>query len=413
MSSLEIQLTKAKLDRLEKKYQQVNLVNIELSSLRSNAYLMIRNESFSGDVEGMCKPKVPWQGPKEFEIDPKEFSNFELIVTGSAAQGKIHVSQSSEEESDFSSLINVTVQILLGHESLQNRVSVISSFNSSSCHLKVTTPGNVSFPSCILVNVNITFPKNLKIFGNFYINVINNHIIDDNLKNITFNYVGWKSSQSIKVKSLKSREIAVQSLGNISGNYYIDRALLLKTDNAWIDATVKSLSNSTPRSIHLFTSNSAIQGSYPFAHLFEVRTSNGKIDLEVNGKSQSGGKIILTTSNGNIGGRYDVSSGWHASTSNGNINVELSLANSTADKLVRISGKTSNGRIKTFVSDLYNGRFRLQTSNGKTNIEGNDHAIDYKVNTTSYKIGYIGNKKNNELLLSSSNGKIDLKFLDN
>ncbi|CAI2162599.1 18346_t:CDS:2 [Funneliformis geosporum] len=37
MSNLEIQLTKAKLERLEKEYQQVNLVNLELSSIRPNA----------------------------------------------------------------------------------------------------------------------------------------------------------------------------------------------------------------------------------------------------------------------------------------------------------------------------------------------------------------------------------------
>ncbi|CAI2162598.1 18345_t:CDS:2 [Funneliformis geosporum] len=377
-----------------------------------NNYFMIRKEFFDSNVWSMCKPKVPWKGPKEFEIDPKEFSNFEMIITGNASQGNIYVSQSSSEQSNFSSLINVSVQILLSHESLQNRVSVISSYDSSNCRLQVMTPGNVSFPNCISVNVNITFPKSLKKFGNFFINVINHHINDDNLDNITFNYINWKSIQSIKAKSIKAREIAIQSLGNISGNFYIDKTLKFKTIDARIDAIVKSFTNSTPESICLLTSNSIIQGSYPFAHLFEGHTSNGKIYLNVTGKSQRGGKIILTTNNGNIGGRYDVSSEWHASTSNGNINVKLSLANTTVDKLIRISGKTSNGHINTLVSDLYKGRFRLQTSNGKTNIEGNDHAINYNANAKSFKMGYKGNNMKNDISLSSSNGKIDLKFLE-
>src|SRR4051812_11628252 len=130
----------------------------------------------------------------------------------------------------------------------------------------------------------------------------------------------------------------------ITGNYFIDKSLLLQTSNAPINVTTKSFSNSTPESICLLTTNSAIQGSFPSAHLFEAHTSNGRIDLDTTSASQKdrrqNAKITLTTNNGNIGGVYDVNSEWHASTSNGNINVKLNLVNLT--ELIRISGMTSN-----------------------------------------------------------------------
>lgn len=34
---------------------------------------------------GWHQPDIPWKGPKEFVIDPKEFNNLELIVSGRAA----------------------------------------------------------------------------------------------------------------------------------------------------------------------------------------------------------------------------------------------------------------------------------------------------------------------------------------
>ncbi|RIA87142.1 hypothetical protein C1645_777903 [Glomus cerebriforme] len=37
MSNIDIRLTKAKLEQLEKEYQRIDLVNVELSSLRTNA----------------------------------------------------------------------------------------------------------------------------------------------------------------------------------------------------------------------------------------------------------------------------------------------------------------------------------------------------------------------------------------
>src|SRR4051794_5600949 len=97
----------------------------------------------------------------------------------------------------------------------------------------------------------------------------------------------------------------------ITGNYFIAKSLLLQTSNAPINATTKSFSNSTPESICLLTSNSAIQGSFPSAYLFEAHTTNGRIDLDTTSASQNrrqNAKITLTTSNGNIGGIYDVNS---------------------------------------------------------------------------------------------------------
>ncbi|GBC09759.1 hypothetical protein RclHR1_00910009 [Rhizophagus clarus] len=349
------------------------------------------------------QPDILWKGLKEFAIDPKEFNNFEIIVSGQAAQGNLLVTRSSSTLS-----INVKAQILLNDETLQNKVEILPFYDSPNYILQVKTPDFCTSPNCVLTNINIIFPRNLKEFGNFFINVNNLNINNDDLKDITFDNVNWKLNPSINVKDLKSREISVKSRGKISGNYYIDDSLLLQTSNAQINAITKSFSDSTPKSIKLFTSNSTIRGSFPLALLFQAHTSNGGIDLKITQNKQDTGKIILDTNNGIISGVYDVNGEWHASTSNGNIDVKLNLVN--LFELVRISGRTSNGNIYTSISDSYIGRFHLQTSNGKTAIEGSYDYINYNDNTQSLKKGYKREYNNNELSLYSSNDRIYLKF---
>ncbi|GES75367.1 hypothetical protein GLOIN_2v1495586 [Rhizophagus clarus] len=367
------------------------------------------SRSFTGNAffsNGWHEPDIPWNGPKNFEVDTKEFKNLEIIVSGHAAQGDLFVTRSSN---DNATSIIVKVEILLSDETLQNKVEIFPFYDSSNYILQVKTPDFCASPNCISTNINITFPRNLKEFGNFFINVINLNINNDDLKDITFDNINWKLNPSINVKNLKSREISVKSSGQISGNYYIDDYLLLQTSNSQINATTKSFSDSTPKSIKLFTSNSAIRGSFPSAKLFQAHTSNGGIDLKITQNNQQNtSKIVLDTNNGIISGVYDVSSEWHASTSNGNINAKLNLVN--LYELVRISGMTSNGIIDTSISDSYKGRFHLQTSNGKTTIRGSYDNINYNVNTHSLKTGHKREYNNNELSLYSSNGKINLNF---
>jgi len=329
-------------------------------------------------------------------------------VSGQAAQGNLFITRSSENTSS----IYVKAQILLSNESLQNEVEIVTLFDASNYVLKVKTPEFCIFPSCILININITFPKNLNDFGSFFINVVNLSINNEDLKNITFDKINWNLYPSINVKNLKSRDISIRSHGSIVGNYHIDKSLLLQTSNAQINATTKSFSNSAPESIYLFTSNSDIQGSFPSAHLFEANTSNGKIGLNITSasqnKRQNADKITLATTNGSIGGVYDVDSEWHASTCNSSINVKLNLVNLT--ELIRISGVTSNGKIDALISDSYKGQCHLQTSNGKVKIGESRDYVNYDIDRMSLKTGYKGKYNDNELSLLNSNGKINLTF---
>lgn len=44
---------------------------------------------------GWHHPDIPWKGPKEFVIDPNEFNNLELIVSGSAVSRNISLKYST------------------------------------------------------------------------------------------------------------------------------------------------------------------------------------------------------------------------------------------------------------------------------------------------------------------------------
>jgi hypothetical protein len=42
----------------------------------------VSNEFSNGN--GWRQPDIPWKGSKEFDVDPNEFNNFEIIVSGRA-----------------------------------------------------------------------------------------------------------------------------------------------------------------------------------------------------------------------------------------------------------------------------------------------------------------------------------------
>jgi hypothetical protein len=92
---------------------------------------------------------------------------------------------------------------------LQNKVEVVASHDPSNYILKVKTPEFCIFPNCILININITFPKKLNNFGRFSIDVVNLNINNDDLKKITFDKIDWKSNPSINVKVINLHNLYI------------------------------------------------------------------------------------------------------------------------------------------------------------------------------------------------------------
>jgi DUF4097 and DUF4098 domain-containing protein YvlB len=163
--------------------------------------------------------------------------------------------------------------------------------------------------------------------------------------------------------------------------------------------------------LEMRSSNGNIVSSGPVGDV-TAETSNGWIDIK-----SSAGRLDLQTSNGNItanGGRGQV----NVETSNGGIDL-------TADNVV-VDARTSNGSIR-FTGSLASGRSQLRTSNSSIiatlpasasfsiDAETSNSKItsDFAATTTEASDtalrGTVGSSPETSLVLSTSNGSIDLR----
>ncbi|KAG9293712.1 hypothetical protein G9A89_019049 [Geosiphon pyriformis] len=366
------------------------------------------------------EPDIPWNGQKTFTFKPETYKNFELDIKGHSSHGRVLISQSTKVEN-----VTINTEILLSNPYLQDMVKVVAYDDpvSEKYILLINTPGYGIDCGCILVNVNITFPQSVKEFGDLIVDVFNTEITTDDMVGIVFEKVEWQaSSPLVEAQNLQAHRVNLYTTGPISGSYAISDSLAFHTTNAKIDTTVKQLlflntKQGPIKSISLETSNSPLSGVYPYSKSFEARSTNGAINVNIaegeedfEDKDETPSKIILDTSNGSIEGSYFVDGEWYASTSNGPIKVDIDVPEEIKESL-RITGQTSNGKITMDMSDAYQGRFHLATSNGNTKIkEGSD--IEYTIETPQIKSGYKGDlsKRTNELALFSSNGRVKLSF---
>ncbi|CAG8440256.1 7162_t:CDS:2 [Ambispora gerdemannii] len=342
------------------------------------------------------EPKFPWKGPTNFTFDPDILKNFQLEIKGYSLHGHVIISRSPKAKN-----VTIDTKILLNSPHFQDFVTVVTHEDrvTEKFSLLINSIGYGVRPACIFVQVEIKFPESLKYFGDLILDTFNTKIATEDMKGLIFEKVKWRAfdDSHIQADNLQARQISIYSNSKISGSYLVSDSLTFHTSNAEIDTI-----------------------------LFEAHTVNGKIFVEITEPDEevdsSGSntipKISLDTTNGNIEGSYYVNGEWQAATSSGNIEVEIYLPNDDdvsnyERKITRITGQTSNGHIIMDVSDEYQGRFHMATSNGKTEIKGG-HDIQYTIDTKQMKTGYKGDddtsQRNNELVLFSSNGKAILSF---
>ncbi|CAG8453968.1 12713_t:CDS:2 [Ambispora leptoticha] len=373
------------------------------------------------------KPKFPWKGSTNFTFDPDLFKNFQLDINGYLTDGHVIISRSSKAKN-----VTIDTKILLSSPHLQDFVNV-ATYEDLATEKFSLIINSLSYEgmrqACIFVQVEIKFPKSLKNFGDLSFNTLNTKIATEDMEGLIFEKVKWTILDSyIQTDNLQARQINIYSNRQISGSYSVSDSLTFQTSNAKIDTIVDQLLlsnkiNSPIKSIKLETTNSAIIGIYPYSESFEAHTTNGEIFLDIIepdgkvalSKNHEIPNISLDTTNGRIGGSYYVDGEWHATTSNENIevNIDLSKDDDASNDEKKITGQTTNGNIDMEVSDAYQGRFHLATTNGNTEIK-EGHDIHYTIDRRQLKTGYKGNddasNRNNELVLFNTNGMITLSF---
>lgn len=148
------------------------------------------------------------------------------------------------------------------------------------------------------------------------------------------------------------------------------------------------------KNITINSSNSAIRFEQAVnVDYVNIDTSNGAIYIE---KMTCNKRLNVKTSNGAIDCEGTFNGGATLKTSNGAIDIAGKYAEG-------VEAKTSNGRISASIEGRrkdYN--LNLDTSNGTMRIDGNKVGDDYRES----------NKSNYEIYLKSSNGSIDVDFID-
>ncbi|ORZ20070.1 hypothetical protein BCR41DRAFT_351215 [Lobosporangium transversale] len=212
--------------------------------------------------------------------------------------------------------------------------------------------------------------------------------------------------------------------------------------------------------VKLQTSNANISGVFEAGHV-DLSSSNGSISVELNMKDAIDGeqsKVLTQTSNASIDmhvtatetshglwmkiltrndrisvgaliGKADRASSINASTSNAKINFNvdasqtgqaLEIVNKTTnggivssvmapkDRPLKGIAESSNASISVNLTEEFEGKFRLETSNASTIVEGTHLVLEH--DKTYLKNGYRIKKGPSEFTALSSNGSAALRF---
>ncbi|KAG8887079.1 hypothetical protein FRB98_000606 [Tulasnella sp. 332] len=166
--------------------------------------------------------------------------------------------------------------------------------------------------------------------------------------------------------------------GDLAPNVSLDAAHLLSS-NAYVN--VKSIS---AKSFDACTSNSAIDGSFNVADKLHLKTSNGRIDVDVQATNDDWEKptfIHLKTSNAYItaiasllaseGAEHLRSkvSGLHLTADTSNARLDIDIPTAPPNSYLTYVGKTSNSRASLALPSPFEGRILGKTSLSQVNFQ--------------------------------------------
>ncbi|KAJ1955795.1 hypothetical protein EC988_001687 [Linderina pennispora] len=161
----------------------------------------------------------------------------------------------------------------------------------------------------------------------------------------------------------------------------------------------------TSEYIHAKTSNAVVRASHiSGTKELTIRTANGNIALE----SIDVDSLSAVTTNAGVRGHARISSDAMVHTSNGNIEVYLQGAG-PAPKTIEVS--SSNSHVKLTLSRI-RGAFDVKTSNARAQVEGSDDVLKFERNSSSRKMGVYGGAQGGNVTVTSSNGQASLIFDD-
>ncbi|KAI1314377.1 hypothetical protein EDD11_002242 [Mortierella claussenii] len=369
---------------------------------------------FASLVGLIHQPSIAIRVPNDdTTFNPKVFPSLTFIATGKV-QGKIRLIHGTE---DGSGLGMISSRIWVTKENDKEEVAVKTSLDDKT--LAVTLEGPTRFGSFnIYHETTIQIPSSFRHLEQLRIEAPNTSFSGEALDQLAWSSIHSELSNStIALQSLTADTISLRtSNSSISGQFSAGH-IELSTSNGSISAKLKVLEAQDGRQsvVTTKTSNASVQ-----LHVDAVSTKQG-LHMENTTKN---GKMII----GALLGPSEKSSCLNASTQNSKI--EFNLDASQTGQAVDVTNKTSNGSIVASImvppkqrfrglaqstngsvivnlTDDFEGRFELETSNSSAVVEGSH--LQFDTDKKNSKHGRRG-EGNSDVTVSTSNSSAKLCF---
>ncbi|KAF9182028.1 hypothetical protein BGZ51_005000 [Haplosporangium sp. Z 767] len=346
-------------------------------------------------------------------FNPKEYPNLVFVAQGKV-QGKIRLIHGTEDDSGLGM---ISSRIWVTKESDKDEVSIKTNFDSGTHTF--TLQGPTRFGSFnIYHETTISIPKSSGYMENLRVEAPNTSFSGDALDNLIWNSVKSDLSNStIALQSLHADIIDLHtSNSSISGTFsagHID----LHTSNGSISAKlrVQDARDGRQSAVTTKTSNSSINVHVDATPTtkglwMDNTTKNAKVIVgTLLGPSTQGSCINVTTANAKIEFNLDASQTGQPLE----VNTKTTNASIVSSIMVpplqpfRGQAQSSNSTVAVNLTEEFQGRFDLDTSNGSAVVEGSDLVFD--IDKKSTKRGSHGEGQG-EIRIHSSNAAISLRF---
>ncbi|KAG0239649.1 hypothetical protein BGX31_002578 [Mortierella sp. GBA43] len=360
------------------------------------------------------QPNVAIRVPNDdITFKPQDYPNLTIAAT-EKVQGKIRLVHST---SDDSGLGTISTRIWVTKENDKGEVSVHASLENKT--LVFTIEGPTRFSSFnIYHETTIQIPRWCHTMGNLSIQAPNTALSSDTLDDLVWGKVQARlSGCTIALQSIHADTIDLKtSNSGISGAFDASNINLI-TNNGPISAKllVQEPKDTLQSRVAVETSNAAVtlhvDATPTTSGLWmESKTKNGRIAVgTLLGPSVTGSYIGAVTENGTIDFSLDASQSGqpldvYNKTMNGNVTSSIMVS---PQQLFKGHVQTMNGSAAVNLTDDFQGKFRLETHNSSTLVEGKDFGLEQ--DEGDVKSGWRGQGLS-EVKINTMNAPINLRF---
>ncbi|KAF8977169.1 hypothetical protein BGZ46_007586 [Entomortierella lignicola] len=365
----------------------------------------------------MVKPSIPVRIPfDDSTFNPGEYSKIVFSATGKLT-GKIFLVHGGEE-SDSTGLGLISTRIWVVRESDKENIVIKPTFDNKTHTFRLEAPNGFN-DNVIYHETMIQYPRSTSTTESLFVESPNTSFVGNDLQSLFFGSI--RSALSNASITLDGTNADV---------------LNLNTSNGAISGTFKA------GHVELHTSNAPITGKLHIRNAADgkqseviTKTSNGELGLHVTAVETARGlRMENATRNAkvNVGtllGKADRASYINASTTNGKVDFNLDASQSGQPLEVQNTSsnggiitsvmvpigqkfkgeaKTSNAPISVNLTEAFEGKFEVETSNSPTVVEGSNITLEQDKKTS--KRGFRVQRGPSEFKIQSSNSSVALRF---